>query len=214
MKSPSNRTSGTLALSALLALVALLVWWRTLPAENTAAWSGDSPASVPAANPAPVAAVVTTAQRQPDQIDGKPALLGEQILVGYARPDTTPEHDLTLMARLMDNFTLLVKDAADRPLSANEDWASALRGVNQSHERFLPDQHVALNPQGQLVDRWGTPLHFHSLGDRRHEIRSAGPDGKLWTDDDIHRNADGSFRKGTNLLSGDLLDTANDRERR
>lgn len=214
MKSPSNRTSGTLALSALLALVALLVWWRTRPAENTAAWSGDSPASVPAANPAPVAAVVTTAQRQPDQIDGRPALLGEQILVGYARADAPPEHDLTLMARLMDNFTLLVKDAADRPLSANEDWASALRGVNPAHERFLPDQHVALNPQGQLVDRWGTPLHFHSLGDKRHEIRSAGPDKKLWTDDDLHRNADGSFRKGTNLLSGDLLDTANDRERR
>jgi hypothetical protein len=214
VKPPSNRTSGTLALSALLAVAALLIWWRTRPAPETAAQSSTSSTSVSPSNSAIASATVTPALKPPGEVDGRPALLGEQILVGYARPDTTPQHDLTLMARLMDNFTLIVKDAADRPLSANEDWASALRGVNPGHERFLPDQHVALNTQGQLVDRWGTPLHFHSLGDRRHEIRSAGPDKKLWTDDDLHRNADGSFRKGTNLLSGDLLDTANDRGRR
>lgn len=128
-----------------------------------------------------------------------PPLLGEQILRGYASAQSTPEQDLALMARLMDNSLLLLKSAANRPLSANEDWAELLRGRNAASERFLPDTHLALNVQGQLVDRWQTPLFFHAVGGGRYELRSAGPDRKLWTDDDLHRNPDGSFRRGSSL---------------
>jgi hypothetical protein len=128
-----------------------------------------------------------------------PALLGETILRDYANTNLPPQNDLTLMSRLMENSQLLLKSAANRPLSANEDWADFLRGKNSAHERFLPDQHIALNSKGQLIDRWGSPLFFHAVGGGRFEIRSAGPDRKLWTDDDIHRNSNGSFRQGTNL---------------
>lgn len=132
-------------------------------------------------------------------------LIGEKILLGYANTNLPPENDLTLLAHLMDNFTLLVKSASDRPLSANEDWAAMFRGLNPAHERFLPDHHIALNARGQLVDRWKNPLFFHALGGRKFEIRSAGPDGKLWTEDDIHRNPDGSFRRGSQLNPPSLL---------
>jgi hypothetical protein len=128
-----------------------------------------------------------------------PQLLGETILRDYASSAQPPQNDLTLMARLMENSLLLLKSAGNRPLSANEDWADLFRGKNAAHERFLPDNHIALNAQGQLVDRWGTPLFFHALGGRRFEIRSAGPDRKLWTSDDIHRNSDGTFRRGAEL---------------
>lgn len=139
------------------------------------------------------------------------SLLGDKILREYANTNFPPENDLTLMSHLMDNSLLLLKSAANRPLSANEDWADLLRGNNQAHERFLPDQHTALNAQGQLVDRWGTPLFFHALGGGRFELRSAGPDRKLWTADDIHRNADGSFRRGEDLNAPSLLDAATNR---
>ena len=89
--------------------------------------------------------------------------------------------------------------ASDRPLSANEDWSGALLGLNPAHERFLPREHRALNGRGQLVDRWGAPLFFHSVARGQYAIRSAGPDGKLWTDDDIQRNPDGSFSYGPSL---------------
>ena len=135
-------------------------------------------------------------------------LIGETILRGYATAASTPENDLKLMAQLMDNFTLLVKSSAKLPMSVNEDWAAAFRGLNPAHERFLPDTHLALNPQGQLVDRWQTPLFFHPLGEHRFEIRSAGPDKKMWTADDLHRNADGSFRRGAELNPPSLLDAA------
>lgn len=136
---------------------------------------------------------------------GQPALLGDKLLRGYGEPGSKPENDLTLMARLMDNFQLLGKAAANRPLSANEDWADALRGRNPTHERFLSDSHRAFNTNHQLVDRWGTPLFVHALGGGRFELRSAGPDRQFWTADDLHRNADGSFRRGTNLNPGSLF---------
>jgi hypothetical protein len=214
MNPPSSRSS-TLVLSLALLGVTLLVWFWLRP-ETAAKPSSETatPSAAPSSS-APVATASLTPSTAGEPPEGTPPpLVGESILRGYASPASTPENDLTLMSRLMDNFTLLVKDAADRPLSANEDWAAAFRGVNPAHERFLPDQHVALNPLGQLVDRWNTPLFFHALGNRRHEIRSAGPDGKLWTADDLHRNADGTFRKGANVVGGELLDIAGDRERR
>ena len=168
--------------------------------ENTAATERESAASGVAvtavSSPSVAASVAVT------------PLLGETILRDYAKSNLPPENDLTLMSRLMENSLLLLKSAANRPLSANEDWAGLLTGKNTAQEMFLPAQHVALNAQGQLVDRWGTPVFFHALGGGRYELRSAGPDRKLWTADDIHRNADGSFRRGAALDAPDLLEAA------
>lgn len=136
---------------------------------------------------------------------GVKGLLGDTILQEYANTNYPPQNDLTLMSHLMENAVLLLKSAANRPLSANEDWADFFRGANPAHERFLPDTHVALNSKGQLIDRWGVPLFFHALGDGRYELRSAGPDKSMWTSDDIHRNADGSFRRGAELNPPSLL---------
>jgi hypothetical protein len=122
--------------------------------------------------------------------------IGTTVLRDYANPNTTPEHDLALLGQLMDNFTLLVKTSADRPLSANEDWSQALRGLNPSSQRFLPDDHIIFNSQQQLIDRWGTPLFFHAEAKDRYSIRSAGPDRRLWTSDDLQRNPDGSLTHG------------------
>lgn len=189
-----------------LALLAA-VWWLLISTRSTTPEAARI-ARLAAAETNVNSAVTVAANSSglPPTPPGKTApLLGETILRDYANTNLPPQNDLALISRLMDNFTLLVKSAADRPLSANEDWAAAFRGLNPARERFLPDQHIALNAQGQLVDRWKTPLFFHALGGRRFELRSAGPDKKLWTDDDIHRNADGSFRRGAELNPPSLL---------
>ena len=181
-------------------LVGALLWWsrhrppappvQPVPTERVATGLVETVSSPAAASVDP----------------GQPALLGDKLLRDYGEPGSKPEHDLTLMARLMDNFQLVGKAAANRPLSANEDWADALRGRNPAHERFLSDSHRAFNTNHQLVDRWGTPLFFHALGGGRFELRSAGPDKKLWTADDIHRNYDGSFRRGRDLNESSLFE--------
>jgi hypothetical protein len=121
------------------------------------------------------------------------------MLADYANSKTTPEHDLTSLAQLMDNFTVLVKTATDRPLSSNDEWSQALRGLNPSRQPFLPDKHIIFNPEHQLIDRWGTPLFFHAEAKGQYAIRSAGPDRRLWTADDLQRNADGTITRGADL---------------
>jgi hypothetical protein len=111
--------------------------------------------------------------------------IGETLLRDYGNPDKPPRHDLETLSQLMSNFLLLVKSEADRPLSDNEDWARALLGANPAHERFLPEHSPVLNGNGQLIDRWGTPLSFHAKRRGHYAIRSAGPDRKMWTRDDI-----------------------------
>jgi hypothetical protein len=125
--------------------------------------------------------------------------IGSTMLADYASPDTTPEHDLTSLAQLIDNFTLLVKTATDRPLSLNEDWSQALRGLNPSRQPFLPENHAIFNADHQLIDRWGCPLFFHAEAKGQYAIRSAGPDRRLWTEDDLQRNPDGTFSRGAEL---------------
>lgn len=167
-------------------------------------WKFSKPVRPPVASQETVATnVAVTVESTSGSVRSvrSPLLLGETILRDYANTNLPPENDLTLMSRLMENSLLLLKAAANRPLSANEDWADLFRGKNAAREEFLPAQHVAFNPQGQLVDRWKSPLFFHALGGGRFEIRAAGPDQKLWTADDIHRNADGSFRRGPDLTN-------------
>lgn len=162
--------------------------------------------ATPAASSNETLATNVSVIAEPAAITGTSSLLGETILRSYADTNLPPENDLTLMARLLENSLLLLKSAANRPLSANEDWADLLRGKNAAQERFLSDQSIALNERGQLVDRWRTPLFFHAAGSGRYEIRSAGPDKTMWTADDLHRNHDGSFRRGTELNPPSLFD--------
>jgi len=192
-----SRTRILLGLAVVAAAGVGIGWWMGALLEKSAeapanpSWSDSSRSNEIASR----VAISTIHSPAP----GRTPLPGETILRDYGRTNLPPENDLTLLSHLMENFSLLVKGAADRPLSANEDWAAALRGSNPAHERFLPDHHAAFNDRGQLIDRWGTPLFFHALGGRRFELRSAGPDRTLWTDDDLHRNADGSFRRGAEL---------------
>ena len=134
-------------LLVLLLLAALAVWWRARPA------------GAPAVSVAPRAVVSSP----PPAASPAPPLVGDRLLQGYADPARPPERDLAAVALVMENFLLLNKGAAQRPLSANEEWAAALRGLDGRSERVLPDDHPVLNRRGQLVDRWGTPLFFHSV---------------------------------------------------
>ncbi len=190
---------GAVIVLGLLAL-GLAVWFVRRGSSQLDA--GKNPPDIVATN------VVVTAVERAAAAPRATPLMGETILRDYGRTNLPPENDLTLMYRLMENSLLILKSAGNRPLSANEDWAALLRGQNAAHERFLLDGHVALDAQGRLVDRWGDPLFFHALGGGRYELRSAGPDRKLWTDDDIHRNADGSFRRGAALDSPSLLEAS------
>jgi hypothetical protein len=158
----------------------------TAEAPTTPMRSADAAASAPAETPTPPFAT--------------------RILADYANPSRPPEEDLHAVARMLGNFALLVKGSDPLPLGANEEIAAALRGKNQASLRALPDDHRAFNAQGQLVDRWATPFYFHAESRDRVDVRSAGPDRRMWTADDLHRKHDGRFLRGEALLAPSLFD--------
>jgi hypothetical protein len=130
---------------------------------------------------------------------------GDAILQSYAKEGGTVQADLGALAEVIGNFALLVKGREPLPLGANEELAAALRGKNVAELEFVSSGSAALNDQGQLIDRWGTPLFFHAKARDRVDIRSAGPDGKMWNEDDVHRLHDGRYLRGEALNTPSLL---------
>lgn len=116
-----------------------------------------------------------------------PPTIGEEILAGYADPNTLPKHDLELADRLLFSYRTLVKNHTDKPVGTNADFVDALLGDNPAKQVFLPPDSPHISPAGELLDRWRTPLFIHPESSDRITLRSAGPDKTLWTDDDIVR---------------------------
>ena len=72
------------------------------------------------------------------------------------------------------------------PVGTNPEITRALAGENPKQVNFLnADDGLRVNADGELVDPWGTPYFFHQLSGTEMEIHSAGPDKKMWTDDDL-----------------------------
>ena len=197
--SGSSRTRMFL-FAALTAALLMLALFSAKYARQPAVIS--RPQSWPVSTPAsPAPATLPTGTRTPVT-----PLFGERILAGYTDSARPPEDDLHGIARTLENFGLLVKGDNPIPLGANEEIAAALRGKNRAKLRALPEGHRAFNAAGQVVDRWGTPLFFYAVSRDRIDIRSAGPDQKMWTGDDLHRKPDGRFLRGEALLAPSLFD--------
>jgi hypothetical protein len=71
------------------------------------------------------------------------------------------------------------------PVGSNAEITAALARGNAGQVDFLTGRGLPVNEKGELVDPWGTALFFHQLSGDEMELRSAGPDRQLWTDDDL-----------------------------
>jgi hypothetical protein len=72
------------------------------------------------------------------------------------------------------------------PVGTNPEITAALNGANPKQVVFLNSEDgLRVNDRGELVDNWGTPFFFHQISSSEMEIRSAGPDHKMWTRDDL-----------------------------
>ena len=89
----------------------------------------------------------------------------------------------------LDKVGLMLRDYRTRmgenPVGTNADIMKAVMGGNPKQARLGPPEGQQLNGNGELVDRWGTAYFFHAVSRNDMEIRSAGPDRKMWTEDDV-----------------------------
>ena len=98
------------------------------------------------------------------------------------------QRDVEVLRGMVGQLLLVVKEPHRPPLGINEDFARALTGANQANRIIIPPGHPAV-AGGKIVDRWGTPYFFHPRAADAIDIRSAGPDRKLFTDDDVASGA-------------------------
>lgn len=98
-------------------------------------------------------------------------------------PDSTVSRDLELLSAVFDAWRTNFPREGN-PVGENADITAALAGENALRLTLVPKSHPAVNAQGELCDRWGTPFRFHQLSGERMEIQSAGPDRRFGTADD------------------------------
>ena len=88
----------------------------------------------------------------------------------------------------VDKVGLMIRDyrtlAGENPVGTNAEIMQAMMGKNPKEAKLGPPEGMQLNEKGELIDRWGTPYFFHQLSRDQMEIRSAGADKTMWTDDD------------------------------
>jgi hypothetical protein len=94
------------------------------------------------------------------------------------------QHDVATLHAMLRQYLQHLHGRQGHPLGNDSDLARVLTGHNPMKLVILPPTHSALTPDGRLRDRWGTPYFIHPRGHLAFEIRSAGPDRKLFTADD------------------------------
>jgi len=157
-----------------------LIWWNLRP---------GSPLSLPpaATSPRTPPAEIRTAAGNPIRTPAERIAATPPGVLHYAdqlnAPGNSPAADGMLLISLLELYRGLTKGTD--PVGDNEEITAVLTGENRLGYAFINPASPALNTQGQLCDRWGTPYFFHQISGTQMQIRSGGPDKKLWTADDI-----------------------------
>jgi len=179
-----NRFSKLAAVMALLALI--VFFWRQggrledvkVPAPSDLKGETQPTAESPPTSLLPEASM--TGSTSVVEID--PA--NQELANRLSNPESAPEDDLEIVQSFLQIYS---KAQGGNPTGDNSDITSAMTGTNGHRGRVFPRNHPSIR-EGQMVDRWGTPYWFHPNSGHSMEIRSAGPDRQLFTQDDLVLN--------------------------
>lgn len=144
---------------------------------------GVAPTTAPPVSPAPHSAA--SAPSESAVVRGRAAPPERSTLAdGLNSPATDINADLRLVSGIIETFRSNFLQTGN-PVGTNADITTALTGRNRLRLSLIPADHPAINKDGELCDRWGTPFFFHAESATRMEVRSAGPDKKMWSADDV-----------------------------
>lgn len=169
----TRRRAIAITLALALLLLALFLAQRG-PDSTPSSMSEDTPALTPEKQ---------SAAASPSALPGGTPPERSTLADGLNSPTTDIKADLRLVLGIIETFRSNFLQTGN-PVGTNADITAALTGQNRLRLSLVPLDHPAINREGELCDRWGTPFFFHALSATRMEIRSAGPDGKMWNEDD------------------------------
>ena len=110
---------------------------------------------------------------------------GSPLALQLNAPDGTPQQDVDALFGLIRQYHEALQRRAGPPIGDDADLARVLKGANPLRLVVVPATHPVFSADGRMRDRWGTPYHLHAKGRGAYEVRSAGPDKRLFTPDDV-----------------------------
>lgn len=171
MKSCAKRFLAALAAFAIGAVI-VRMWPRKHPVPEIQA----SPTGARIEAPAEVPRLLPARAETPEN----PVYSWERLLVEGG----TPVEDRAALQDIVINYLQSAPHSTRPPLGSNEEITRALMDRDALGESAIPASHPAI-VSGQLVDRWGSPWFFHQQSADGIDVRCAGPDRKLFTEDDL-----------------------------
>lgn len=163
-------------------VVAITVGWLILGRNQP-------PKSHPSVTFKPEAGTSSAAVTLSEPPDPSPApatdSAGSPLATRLLDPGLTAADDVENLRQLAGQYFTALQQIPGPPIGDNIDLTKALTGSNPLKLAPLPPGHRAIDATGRIVDRWGTPYHVHARSARVLTIRSAGPDRRLFTDDDL-----------------------------
>jgi hypothetical protein len=128
------------------------------------------------------------AQAKPDERferlpDGRSLYIPSVNMAKALNTAADPQEDLDMIESMFDQYKWAYKFLPEG--GENRELVAALTGQNPKKVIFLQPGSVPMSAEGELLDRWGTPYHFHKISDQILDIVSAGPDRRLWSNDDL-----------------------------
>ena len=179
---------------AIFAGIAAVQWWprETGPVAARSAVAGENGETAKEAEAADRAVETPGAVAQ-RPVDAEPDVRAAPPVAGSRAPgvsvgaDTSP--DSQKARHVMDDLQFVLRDyrtaVGGNPVGTNAEITGALLGNNIGQVKVALPDGTTVNGLGEMCDPWGTPYFFHQLSATRMEIRSAGPDRRMWTEDDV-----------------------------
>jgi hypothetical protein len=178
-----------LSISGLAALsgVAVYCWWpMAAPKERL---SEAVTLKLPPPLPAPLvdhptrAVAPATPAPSPAETLRRPG--GSPLAAELNLPGNSPQRDVDVLHALLREYLHHLHHRQGLPIGDDVDLGRVLSGHNPMKLAFLPKGASVLSTDGHLRDRWGTPYFIHARGGNAFEVRSAGPDRRMFTEDDL-----------------------------
>ncbi|MEO8613703.1 MAG: hypothetical protein ABI600_01065 [Luteolibacter sp.] len=171
MKPTPKRLLAALAVLCIWLVVSRWEWKKVGPPD------ADPPPPTPSVlAPPPVPSLLPARRPTPEH----PANSWERLLAA----DGSPVEDRAALQDIVTSYLQSAPDNIRPPLGTNDEITHAIMDRDTLGDSAIPASHPAI-VSGRLVDRWGSPWFFHQLSADVIEVRSAGPDRKLFSTDDV-----------------------------
>jgi hypothetical protein len=163
----------TVIVGLTLVAAAIVGWYGRGRLRHEAQLNGIAPSAAPAPK-------ATDRKTEPADATEPASHLADDL----GSPQKDIRSDLRVVEDVLEAFRSNFPHDGN-PVGSNAEITAVLTGKNKLQLALIPAHHPAINRDGELCDRWGTPFFFHAESGTRMAVRSAGPDKKMWTADDI-----------------------------